>query len=297
MLQGLKGFAQFISVERGLMVFMIAVGAAFLIGETLAWSSALYLGLIAFCGWSAVDAINNIFDVDSDVLSDPFRAQFTKKLGRFGLPIAAVFTVLSLALGAVTLLPYVLLFIALGIGFGVLYSAPLFRLKDTAYKPIVNVTVGAIPVMIVAAFFNVFSLNVLTLICLIGVTTSINSLWEDLADFASDFNRGSHTITVIMGFRHGLIFAVIMGYAMIPLAILIGILFELPIVYYAALIGLASLMTIRIYRNRQILLNKDKEDTGELFKLGKILAKDFVIVAIVFTLALMLSSLFKIIIL
>ena len=47
----------------------------------------------------------------------------------------------------------------------------------------------------------------------------------------------------------------------------------------------------------QILLNKDKEDTGELFKLGKILAKDFVMVAIVFTLALMLSSLIKIIIL
>ena len=100
-----------------------------------------------------------------------------------------------------------------------------------------------------------------------------------------------------MGFRHGLIFTVIMGYVMVPLMILIGILFELSVVYYAALIGLTSFITIRIYKNRQILLNKDKEDTGELFKLGKILAKDFVMVAIVFTLALMLSSLIKIIIL
>jgi 4-hydroxybenzoate polyprenyltransferase len=293
MLQDLKGFALFISVERGLMLFMIAVGAAFLIGGALAWSSAIYLGLIAFCIWSAVDAINNVYDVDLDVLSDQSRAQFTKKLGRNGSLIAIGFSALSLALGAVTLTPHVLLFIGLGIGVGVLYSVPPFRLKRTAYKPIVNFAVGAIPVMIVAAFFGVFSLDALTLVCLIGVTTAVNSLWEDLGDFASDSNSGSRTIPVIMGFRRGLIFTVIMGYAMLPLMILVGILFVLPIVYYAALTGLAGLMTIRIFQNRQVLLNRDEEDAGRLFKLGVVLAKDFVVVAIVFTLALMLSSLFK----
>lgn len=55
MLQDLKGFAQFISVERGLMLFMISVGAAFLMGETLVWSSAVFLGIIVFCLWSAAD--------------------------------------------------------------------------------------------------------------------------------------------------------------------------------------------------------------------------------------------------
>src|SRR5450759_973389 len=204
MFQDLKGFAQFISVERGLMLFMISVGATFLTGEAFAWPAALFLGVTVFCLWSAVDAINNLCDVDLDVLSDPMRAQFTKKLGKVGFFIAVGFTALSLTLGAVTLMPFVLLFVGLGIFFGALYSVPPFRLRKTAYKPIVNFTVGAVPVMIIAAFFNVFSINIITLILLIGVTTAINSLWEDLADYASDFNSGSITIPVILGFRRGL---------------------------------------------------------------------------------------------
>lgn len=62
MLQDIKGFAQFISVERGLMLFMISVGATFLTVGSLAWSSALFLGVLVFCIWSAADAMNNIFD-------------------------------------------------------------------------------------------------------------------------------------------------------------------------------------------------------------------------------------------
>ena len=54
MYQDVKGFAQFISVERGLMLFMISVGAVFLTAETLAWSTALYIGIMVFCIWSAV---------------------------------------------------------------------------------------------------------------------------------------------------------------------------------------------------------------------------------------------------
>ena len=79
MFQDLRGFAQFISVERGLMLFMISVGTTFLMSQALVWPAALFLGVIVFCIWSAVDAMNNICDMDLDVLSDPIRAKFTKK--------------------------------------------------------------------------------------------------------------------------------------------------------------------------------------------------------------------------
>ncbi len=294
MFQYLKGFAQFISVERGLMLFMISVGATFLAGESFAWPAALFLGVIVFCIWSAVDAMNNLCDVDLDVLSDPLRAKFTKKLGRVGLFITVAFTAVSLALGAATLMPYVLLFVGVGIFFGVLYSVPPFRLRKTAYKPLVNFTVGAVPVMIVAAFFNTYSINIIALITLIGVTTAINSLWEDLADYASDFNSGSRTIPVILGFRRGLLLTVIMGYSMIPMMVLVGVLFQLPLIYYAALATLTAFISLRLIQKRQTLFREDKADNKKLFKLGEVLAKDFVIIAIVFTLSLMLSSLLKI---
>jgi 4-hydroxybenzoate polyprenyltransferase len=294
MLQDLKGFAQFISVERGIMLFMISVGATFLTGNSFAWPAAVFLGIIVFCIWSAVDAMNNLCDVELDAISDPLRSQFTKKLGKLGLFITAGFTALSLALGAFTLMPYVLLFVGLGILFGVLYSVPPFRLRKTAYKPLVNFTVGAVPVMIVAAFFNTFSANVISLIVLIGVTTAINSLWEDLADFASDFHSGSRTVPIILGFRRGLLLTVIMGYVMLPLMFLVGMLFQLPLVYYAGLTTLAGFITLRLIQKRRTLFKEDKADNTKLLKLGETLAKDFVIIAIGFTLTLMLSSLLKI---
>lgn len=293
MLQDLRGFAQFISIERGLMLFMIVVGATFLAGGTLAWQPALFLGALVFCIWSAVDAMNNLCDVELDALSDPHRANFTKKLGKIGLLITACFTTLSLAMGAITLMPFVVLFVALGLAFGVLYSVPPFRLRKTAYKPLVNFTVGAVPMLIVAAFFNAFTLNVLVLILLIGVTTAVNSLWEDLADYASDFHSGSRTVPIILGFRRGLLFTVVMGYSMIPLMFWVGLLFKLPLVYYLALSGLACFITVRLVQKRQILSNQVTADT-ELFKLGEVLAKDFVVIAVIFTLSLMVSSLLKI---
>jgi 4-hydroxybenzoate polyprenyltransferase len=294
MFQDLRGFAQFISVERGLMLFMISVGTTFLMGEALVWPAALFLGVIVFCIWSAVDAINNICDVDLDVLSDPARAKFTKKLGKFGFFVVVGFMALSLVLGAVTLMPFVLLFVGLGIFFGVIYSVPPFRLRKTTYKPIINFSVGAVPVMIIAAFFNVFSINIIMLILLIGVTTAVNSLWEDLADFASDFHSGSRTIPIILGFRRGLFLTVVLGYVMIPLMALVGLLFQLSLIYYVTLATLASFITLRLIQKRQTLFKEDKADTRKLFKLGEVLAKDFVIVATVFTLSLMLSSLLKI---
>ncbi|XES77841.1 MAG: UbiA family prenyltransferase [Candidatus Bathyarchaeia archaeon] len=294
MLREAKGFAQFISVERGLMLFMISVGTVFLTAGTLDWSAALYLGVTVFCIWSAVDAINNVCDVDLDVLSDPHRAQFTKRLGKMGLLIVGAFTAISLALGAVTMIPYVVLFVALGLLFGVLYSVPPFRLRKTAYKPLVNFTVGAVPVLIVASFFEVFSARVVSLAMLIGATTAINSLWEDLADFASDFNSGSRTVPIIFGFRKGLLITIVMGYAMLPMMVFVGILFQLAWVYYASLLGLAMFITLRLVQKRVTLFQDQKTDTKKLHKLGEVLAKDFVIIAIVFTLSLMISSLIKI---
>ena len=294
MFREVKGFAQFISVERGIMLFMISVGATFLTAETLAWSSALYLGITVFCIWSAVDAINNVCDVNLDTLSDPSRAEFTKKLGKLGIFIMMVFTALSLALGVATLIPSVVLFVGLGIIFGVLYSVPPLRLRKTAYKPVVNFTVGAVPVLIVAAFFNVFSINVVSLALLVGVTTSVNSLWEDLADYASDFNSGSRTVPIIFGFRRGLLLTIILGYVLIPFMVFVGLLFQLGWVYYASLLGLAAFISLRIVQNRVTLFKHDSRDPKKLHKIGEVLAKDFVIIAIVFTLSLMVSSLLKI---
>ncbi len=294
MFRNVKGFAQFISVERGLMLFMISVGVTFLMVGSLAWSTAFFLGVLAFCIWSAADAMNNIFDQQLDELSDPDRAQFTKKLGRIGLLVAGAFTVLSMALGIVTMIPYVVLFVALGIVFGVLYSVPPFRLRKTAYKPIVNFTVGAIPTLIVAAFFNDFSVSIIALVVLIGVTTSVNSLWEDLADFASDFHSGSRTVPIIFGFRKGLFLTIGMGYSLLPLMVLVGVLFQLGPIYYIVLCSLAAFVSIRIIQKRHILFKDHRLEPTRLHKLGETLSKDFVIIAITFTLILMISSLLKI---
>ncbi len=294
MFREIRGFAQFVSVERGLMLFMISIGATFLMAGTLAWSSAIYLGVTVFCIWSAVDAINNIFDVDLDTLSDPARAEFTKKLGKIGAIITVAFITLSLALGAGTLIPYVLLFVALGIVFGVLYSVPPIRLRKTPYKPVVNFTVGAVPVLIVAAFFNAFTPDVISLVLLVGVTTSVNSLWEDLADYASDLNSGSRTLPIIFGFRKGMLITIILGYAMIPLMVFVGSLFHLGWTYYVSLLGLATFVSLRVIQKRTTLFKPESGDLVKLQRMGEVLAKDFVIIAIVFTLSLMVSSLLKI---
>jgi len=293
MIQYIRGFAQFISVERGLMLFMISIGATILAGQAFSWASALLLGSLVFCIWSAVDAMNNICDMDLDVHSDPGRAQFTKRLGRAGFAVVFIFAGLSLALGALTLMPYVVLFTGLGLFFGVVYSVPPFRLRKTPLKPVVNFTVGAVPIMIIAAFFNTASLNVVSLVMLIGATTAINSLWEDLADYESDYQSGSRTVPIIMGFHRGLIFTVAMGYTLLPLMVLVGVMFQLPLIYYVALTGLAGFITFRLVQKRRTVFSGGA-DTAKLLRTGTLLARDFVIVAVVFTLALMLSSILKI---
>ena len=290
MFANFKGFAQFISIERGLMLFAISVGATFLTLGTLAWSQAIYLGAIVFCGWSGLDALNNVFDVDLDGVSDPSRAKYTRNLGKVGLPIAIAFSALSLGLGAVTMIPLVILFVILGIVFGVLYSVPPFRLRQKVYKPLVNFTVGAVPVLIVAGFSHVFSVNVMTLVLLIGITTAVNSLWEDLADYASDSASNARTVPIVLGLRKGLLLTSATGYCLIPLMILVGILFQLHLVYYFVLSGLAFFVSCRLYQKRFALFGSHRTDAKKLLEVGDVLARDFVIVAIVQTLSLMFSS-------
>jgi len=98
MLRWLRGFCLFISAERGIMLFMISMGAALLIGGYSTWLEAIYLGVIGFCGWSCVDAINNIFDVELDTESDLYRSEFTASLGQWGLLVVALFSLASIGI-------------------------------------------------------------------------------------------------------------------------------------------------------------------------------------------------------
>jgi 4-hydroxybenzoate polyprenyltransferase len=129
---------------------------------------------------------------------------------------------------------------------------------------------------------------------LIGVTTAVNSLWEDLADYASDFQSSSRTVPIIFGFRKGLFLTIIMGYSLIPLMVIVGVLFELGWTYYAVMSALTGFLSLRLIQKRGTLMINDKADAKKLHRLGELLAKDFVIIAVVFTLGLMLSSLLKI---
>ena len=290
MLRNVNGFLKFISFERGIMVFMITMGATFLMAENSTLLIAVYLGFVVFCGWSGVDAINNVFDVDLDIKSDFSRSEYTKNLGRLGTCISIIFLVLSMSLGAITGIPLVAVFVFVGILAGILYSVPPFRLRQTVYKPVVNFSVGAVPVLIVAAFFNVFSVQILVLLLLIGISTAVNSLWEDLADYNSDFDARARTMLVILGFKRGLFLTITMGYCLIPLMLLVGVLFNLTPLYFVVLAALISYISLRLVQNRHALSGASKADTETLLKLGETFAKDFVIIALVHTTNLMISG-------
>ncbi len=290
MLRSVKGFLKFISIERGIMLFMIAMGSTFLIAKNASLPGAIYFGIIAFCGWSGVDAINNVYDVDIDVKSDPLRSEYTKKLGKMGPVISIIFFIASMSLSAITGIQLVTFFVFVGILAGVAYSAPPLRLRQTIYKPIVNFSVGAVPVLMVAAFFNVFSIQILVLLTLIGVSTAVNSLWEDLADYKSDFNAKSQTMLIVLGFKRGLYLTIIMGYCLIPLMILVGVLFHLTLIYFIVLATLIAYISIRLIQNRHLLFGNSNADTESMLKLGEAFAQDFVIIALVHTTNLMLSG-------
>ena len=284
----ITGFLSFISVERGIMLFMINMGATFLIAQSSTLPNAIYLGIIAFFLWSGVDAINNVYDAELDEKSDPKRARYTKNLGKLGLAISLGLFAISLGLGAVTGMLLVVVFIFVGILAGIIYSVPPFRLRQTIYKPIVNLSVGAVPVLIVAAFYDVFSVQIFTLILLMGISTAVNSLWEDLADYKSDYNAKAKTTLVVLGFKKGLYLTIILGYSLIPLMIIVGMLFQLNTIYFVILGALITYISIRLIQNRHIITGKPKQET--LLVAGEGFAKDFVIVALVHTTNLMLSG-------
>lgn len=285
-----KGFFLSISVERGFMLFMISMGTSVLIGRSLDWWKAIYLGVITFCGWSGVDAINNIFDIELDRESDPLRSEFMDELGWWGMLISMLFSAASLGLGLTTGVPLVTFFILLGIFVGILYSIPPFRLRQTIYKPLVNTAVGAIPVLITSALHDVFTLETYTLALLIGVTTAVNSLWEDLADYASDFKSQAKTLLLVLGFKWGIYITILLGYCLVPLMVIVGLMFGLGLVYYSILGGFVTFMTLRILQRRSTLFGENMRSMPEL---GSMFAKDFVIIAVLHTTNLMLSGYLK----
>jgi 4-hydroxybenzoate polyprenyltransferase len=289
----MMGLGQFISIERGLMLCMISVAATFLIQGKLAWRETIYIGVMVFCGWSAVAAINNMCDVKSDRISDPSRARFTKNLGRFGLVITLSLCALTVGLAIVTRNLLVVLCVLLGGGVGVLYSAPPFRLRQTIYKPVVNFCVGAFPILIAAAFASRFSENVWVLVFLFGLATAIYSLWGDLADYASDLDSGGRTLPIILGLKRGLCTTIASGYSLFPLMALVGVMFQLNILYYLVLYSLAVYLSIRVILKRSLLLSSPTNDDA-IDGLGQALAKVFAIIAIVQTTNLMLSAFLKV---
>jgi 4-hydroxybenzoate polyprenyltransferase len=169
----------------------------------------------------------------------------------------------------------------------VLYSVPPFRLRQTLWKPVVNFTVGAVPVLIVSAFAGASFTRVLVLVVVIGTTTAVNSLWEDLADYTPDLENGARTIPIVLGPGRGLLLTIALGYALVPLMFLVGVMFGLPLIFYIILFGLTAFVSMRLWFSRMIL---GSGEVNRLLALGKVLAKDFVVVAIVQTLNLMLNG-------
>jgi len=290
MLRWLKGFYLFISVERGIMLFMISMGTALLIGGRSDWLKAVYLGLIGFFGWSCMDAINNVSDVELDKASDPFRSEFTANLGLWSFFIIALLSLASIGMGLATSNPLVTVFILIGGSLGVVYSVPPLRLRQTICKPLVNGAVGAIPVLIASAFYDAFTIEAYTLTLLMGVATAVNSLWEDLADYSSDLKSRASTVLIVLGFRRGLHVTILFGYCLIPLMALIGLMFELGAVYYIILTMLVAFVSLHIIQNRKIILGKETE---KMHRLSSKLARDFVIIAVVHTTNLMISGYLK----
>jgi 4-hydroxybenzoate polyprenyltransferase len=288
----MMGIGQFISIDRGFMLYMISVAATFLIQGKLAWSEAIYIGVMVFCGWSAVAAINNMCDVNSDRISDPFRARFTKNLGRFGLVITFSLCALTVGLALMTGDPLIIVCVLLGGVVGVLYSVPPFRLKQTIYKPVVNFCVGAFPTLIAASFASRPSENAWALVFLFGLATAVYSLWGDLADYGSDLDAGGRTIPLVIGLKRGLYATIASGYSLFPLMALVGVMFQLNILYYLVLFSLAAYLSIRVILKRSLLLSGHTNDDA-IDGLVQTLAKVFVIIAIVQTTNLMLSAFLK----
>ena len=108
--------------------------------------------------------------------------------------------------------------------------------------------------------------------------------------YSSDLKSKASTVLIVLGFRRGLRVAILLGYCLIPLMALVGLMFKLGAVYYGILAVLVAFVSRRILRRRRVLLG---EETETMCQLSSTLARDFVIIAVRHTTNLTLSSYLK----
>ena len=89
-----------------------------------------------------------------------------------------------------------------------------------------------------------------------AMATAVNSLWEDLADYYSDLKSKASIVLIVLGFRRGLHVTILLGYCLIPLMALIGLMFKLGAVYYGILAVVVAFVSLHILQNRRILLGE-----------------------------------------
>jgi len=203
-----------------------------------------------------------------------------------------MFAVLTFSLSIATFNWQVLVVVSVGMFLSFIYSAPPIRLRTTIAKPLVNFIFGAVAILVSGAYFGVYSFEVIALTLLFGVVTSINSIWGDLADYESDKKSGSKTVPVVLGFRRGFIFTVVLGCMLIPILTFIGLMYGLPFVYYAILAGIATYVLGRLFLNKKGL-NKNKENLNQQITLAAMLTKDFTFITLIFSLTFMVSALIR----
>jgi len=72
--------------------------------------------------------------------------------------------------------------------------------------------------------------------------------------------------------------------------LLVGVLFQLSLLYFIVLGALVAYLSVRLVQNRNILFRSSNVDLEPLLKLGEVFAKDFVIIALVHTTNLMVNG-------
>jgi hypothetical protein len=94
---------------------------------------------------------------------------------------------------------------------------------------------------------------------------------------------------VVLGFKRGFFITVLVGYGMVPLMVMVGILFNLSLLYFVILGTLIAFLSFRLIQHRNTLFRNSNENT--LLNLGPVFARDFVIIALVHTANLMINGL------
>lgn len=206
------------------------------------WDRAPYIigGIILagplICGGS--QAINDWFDRHVDAINEPDRVIPSGRMpGRWGLYIALIWTILSLALAAL-LGTWVFVAAIIGLVLAWAYSMPPFRLKENgwwgngacgfAYESLPWMTAAAAalgalppgPVLAVALLYGVGAHGIMTL--------------NDFKAIEGDTKMGVNSLPVMLGAnRAAQVACIVMA---VPQAIVIAILFALSMPFHAAAI-------------------------------------------------------------